>query len=98
RRYPHSFPTLRSSDLSTSYMDAFRQIDKYFGEGKFKGIFSSIQMFVVTNGVDTRYIAAAQKGKLNSKFLTRWVDENNKPVNNYRSEEHTSELQSRFDI
>lgn len=68
---------------STSYMDAFRQIDKYSGEGKFKGIFSSIQMFVVTNGVDTRYIAAAQKGKLNSKFLTRWVDENNKPVNNY---------------
>ena len=41
------------------YMDAFRQIKKYLAEGKFTGIFSTVQMFVVTNGVDTRYIASA---------------------------------------
>ena len=34
-----------------SYMDAFRQIKKYIGEGKFTGIFSAVQMFVISNGV-----------------------------------------------
>ena len=42
------------------YMDAFRQIKKYLKEGKFTGIYSSLQMFVVSNGTDTRYIASAQ--------------------------------------
>ena len=35
-----------------SYMEAFRQIKKYIGEGKFTGIFSAVQMFVVSNGVE----------------------------------------------
>lgn len=38
-----------------SYMEAFNQIKKYVGEGKFTGIFSAVQMFVVSNGVDTKY-------------------------------------------
>ena len=42
-----------------SYMDGFWQIKKYIGEGKFTGIFSAVQMFVVSNGVNTRYFAAA---------------------------------------
>lgn len=66
-----------------AYMDAFRQISKYLKEGKFTGIFSSVQMFVVTNGSDTRYIASAQDTKLNAQFLTKWVDEDNKSVDNY---------------
>lgn len=66
-----------------AYMDAFRQISKYLKEGKFTGIFSSVQMFVVTNGSDTRYIASAQDTKLNAQFLTKWVDEDNKAVDNY---------------
>ncbi|MGM8216275.1 type I restriction endonuclease subunit R [Bacillaceae bacterium W0354] len=65
------------------YMDAFRQIKKYLKEGKFTGIYSAVQMFVVTNGSDTRYIASALDTKLNEKFLTKWVDQNNQPVNNY---------------
>lgn len=40
-------------------------------------------MFVVTNGSDTRYIASAQDTKLNAQFLTKWVDEDNKAVDNY---------------
>ena len=39
-----------------SYIDGFWQIRKYIGEGKFTGIFSAVQMFVVSNGVDTRYL------------------------------------------
>ncbi len=65
------------------YMDGFRQIKKYIGEGKFTGIFSAIQIFVVTNGVDTKYIAAAREDKLKEQFLTAWVDKENKPVKGY---------------
>lgn len=61
------------------YMDAFRQIKKYDQEGQFRGIFSSLQMFVVSNVTDTRYIAAAKANKLNDRFLTKWVDRNNHP-------------------
>ena len=35
-----------------SYMDGFWQIKKYIGEGKFTGIFSAVQMFVISNGVN----------------------------------------------
>ena len=64
---------------SHPYMDAFRQIKKYDQEGQFRGVFSSIQMFVVSNVTDTRYIAAAKANKLNERFLTKWVDRNNHP-------------------
>lgn len=57
-----------------SYMEAFWQIKKYIGEGKFTGIFSAVQMFVVSNGVDTRYFAAASDTELNEKFMSGWVD------------------------
>ncbi|MDO4667329.1 MAG: type I restriction endonuclease subunit R [Streptococcus sp.] len=63
-----------------AFMDAFRQIKKYDREGMFRGIFSSLQMFVVSNITETRYIAAAKEDKLNETFLTKWVDENNSPV------------------
>lgn len=66
-----------------SYMDAFRQIKKYLVQGKFTGIFSALQMFVVSNGSDTRYIAAAQDTRLNEQFLATWVDANNNPVTSY---------------
>lgn len=65
------------------YMDAFRQIKKYLAEGKFTGIYSTIQMFIVSNGTDTRYIASAMDTKLNEQFLTKWVDKENRPVNDY---------------
>jgi len=63
-----------------AFLDAFHQIKKYDREGKFRGIYSSLQMFVVTNKVDTRYIAAAREDKLNKQFLTSWVDKDNKPM------------------
>lgn len=68
-----------------SYMEGFWQIKKYISEGKFTGIFSAVQMFVVSNGVDTRYFAAAGENELNPKFISGWVDEENKPVADYLS-------------
>lgn len=66
-----------------SYMDAFRQIKKYISEGKFTGIFSAVQMFVVSNGVDTKYFASASDTELNPKFMSGWVDAENNPVSDY---------------
>ena len=50
-----------------SYMDGFWQIKKYIGEGKFTGIFSAVQMFVISNGVDTKYFSAASDSELISE-------------------------------
>jgi len=66
-----------------SYMDGFRQIKKYIAEGKFHGIFSNVQMFVVSNAVDTKYFSAARDTELNKKFITGWLDKENHPVCNY---------------
>lgn len=66
-----------------SYMDGYRQIKKYISEGKFHGIFSNVQMFVVSNAVDTKYFAAARDTELNKKFLTGWVDEENINICDY---------------
>ena len=68
-----------------SYMDGYRQIEKYVSEGKFRGLFSNVQMFVVSNAVDTKYFAAATAAELDKgkKFITGWVDEENSPVCDY---------------
>lgn len=63
-----------------SYMDGFRQIKKYIGEGKFTGIFSTVQMFVISNGVNTKYFSAASDTELNEKFVSGWLDKENNPV------------------
>ncbi len=66
-----------------SLWEGFNQIKKYISEGKFRGIFSNVQMFVVSNEVDTKYFASARDTELNKKFLTGWIDHNNQPVGNY---------------
>ena len=63
-----------------SYMDGFWQIKKYIGEGKFTGIFSAVQMFVISNGVDTRYFSAASDADLKPKFISASLDREKKPV------------------
>lgn len=63
------------------YMDAFRQIQNYCREGQFRSLFGFVQMFVVSNEAETRYIAANTTGDMGEKFLTRWVDEDNQTVN-----------------
>lgn len=66
-----------------SYMDGFWQIKKYIGEGKFTGIFSAVQMFVISNGVDTKYFSAASDSELKPEFISGWLDEENNTVSDY---------------
>lgn len=70
---------------SHPYMDGFRQIKQYLKENAFRDIFSTLQMFVVSNASDTRYIATASESELNEKFLSTWLDEANRPVTDYLS-------------
>lgn len=72
---------LKSPTAKNGIYQAFNQIQKYIDERKFSGIFSNIQMFVITNGVDTKYIAASEH--LKSKFLSGWLDKENNPVHDY---------------
>ena len=48
------------------------RLKKYIGEGKFTGIFSAVQMFVVSNGVDTKYFAAASDTELKPEIY-EWL-------------------------
>lgn len=66
-----------------SYMDGYYQIKKYISEGKFRGIFSNVQMFVISNVVDTKYFSAARDTELSKKFISGWLDAKNNPVCNY---------------
>lgn len=65
------------------YMDGFRQIQRYIKKGKFKGLFSMVQMFIVSNEYETKYFAAAQDDELNMGFMSGWVNSENKPINGY---------------
>ena len=66
-----------------SYMDCLKKKKKYIGEGKFTGIFSAVQMFVISNGVNTKYFSAASDTELNEKFVSGWLDQENNPVSDY---------------
>lgn len=65
---------------SVSHMDAYNQIKNYIATDKYRGLFSCLQCFVISNGSNTRYIAANTDTKLNKKFLTRWNDRDNNSV------------------
>ena len=58
---------------NASYLEAFYQIKEYIKEGHFKGIFSFVQMFIVSNVVQTKYIAA--NDNMQKEFLTCWTNE-----------------------
>lgn len=69
---------LKARTVSTN--EAFNQIQKYDKEGKFSGIFSMIQTFVISNGANTQYIAAAKNYNLDANHLTFWVNDDNTTV------------------
>ena len=40
-------------------------------------------MFVISNGVNTKYFSAASDTELNEKFISGWLDQDNNPVSDY---------------
>lgn len=59
---------------------AFNQINRYKSES-YTGLFKYVQLFVISNGVDTKYISN-DDSKLNYNFSFFWSDEKNNRVNN----------------
>jgi type I restriction enzyme R subunit len=59
---------------------AFNQINRYKSES-YTGLFKYVQIFVVSNGVNTKYISNNDK-KLNYNYAFSWTDEKNQVINN----------------
>lgn len=63
--------------------EAFNQIKKYASEGLFRNnIFSTLQIFVVSNEQTTRYFANALPANMHEKFMFSWRTKDNKKVDN----------------
>jgi len=74
---------LKSEYAKDGYHQAFDQIERYAQAGFFDGIFATVQIFVVSNKVSTKYFARPSSNndfKPAKKFLFNWREENNTPV------------------
>jgi type I restriction enzyme, R subunit len=64
--------------------EAFNQINRYqkhsFGAGK--GLFHFIQIFIISNGVNTKYFSNFGLNKQEYLQTFHWTNEENKPLNN----------------
>ena len=65
---------------NVNHMEAFNQIVRYVASDKYRGLFSLLQTFVISNGHTTRYIAASNDIEHKKQFLTRWNNSKNEPV------------------
>lgn len=63
---------------------AYHQIEKYAGEGIFRGLFSLVQVFVAMTPEETVYFAnPGPEGRFNANFYFHWADFNNEPINDW---------------
>lgn len=74
---------LKNELAKDGYMQAFRQIERYAKTGFFDGIYATVQIFVISNKVATRYFA--RPGSNNDfhsaeQFLFNWREPDNKSV------------------
>ncbi|MCU7558657.1 type I restriction endonuclease subunit R [Macrococcus capreoli] len=74
---------LKKSNAKDGIYQAFNQIKKYAEEGLFRNnIYSTVQLFVVSNLQTTRYFANALPEFMDKKFLFSWRTKDNKKVDN----------------
>ena len=74
---------LKQVTAKDGVFQAFNQVKKYAEEGVFRNnIFSTLQLFVVSNEQTTRYFANAMPKDMHRKFLFSWRTRDNKKVDN----------------
>ncbi|MUV38169.1 Type I site-specific deoxyribonuclease [Lentibacillus sp. JNUCC-1] len=74
---------LKQASAKDGVFQAFNQIKKYAEEGMYRGnIFSTLQLFVVSNEQTTRYFANAMPKDMHKKFLFSWRTTDNKKIEN----------------
>ncbi|WP_414042353.1 type I restriction endonuclease subunit R [Macrococcus sp. EM39E] len=74
---------LKKSNAKDGIYQAFNQIKKYAEEGIFRNnIYSTLQLFVVSNLQTTRYFANSLPQFMDKKFLFSWRTKNNQKIEN----------------
>lgn len=74
---------LKQASAKDGVFQAFNQVKKYAEEGMFRGnIFSTLQLFVVSNEQTTRYFANAMPKDMHKKFLFSWRTTDNQKIEN----------------
>ncbi|WP_339250327.1 HsdR family type I site-specific deoxyribonuclease [Sporosarcina sp. FSL W8-0480] len=74
---------LKQVTAKDGVFQSFNQIKKYAEEGLFRNnIFSTLQLFVVSNEQTTRYFANAMPKDMHKKFLFSWRTTDNRKVEN----------------
>ncbi|GLC80757.1 type I restriction endonuclease subunit R [Lacrimispora brassicae] len=74
---------LKNEVAKDGYWQAFKQIERYAQSGFFNGLFATVQIFIISNKVSTRYFARpSTNNKFDSakKFLFNWREQDNTPV------------------
>ncbi|MGG4403276.1 HsdR family type I site-specific deoxyribonuclease [Paenibacillus amylolyticus] len=74
---------LKQASAKDGVFQAYNQIKKYAEEGMFRGnIFSTLQIFVISNEQTTRYFANALPKYMHKKFIFGWRTTDNRKVEN----------------
>ncbi|UYY97942.1 HsdR family type I site-specific deoxyribonuclease [Peribacillus frigoritolerans] len=74
---------LKQVSAKDGVFQAFNQIKKYAEEGMFRNnIFSTVQLFVISNEQTTRYFANAMPKDMHKKFIFSWRTTDNRKVEN----------------
>jgi type I restriction enzyme, R subunit len=74
---------LKQASAKDGVFQAFNQIKKYAEEGLFRNnIFSTLQLFVISNEQTTRYFANAMPKDMHRKFIFSWRTKDNRKVEN----------------
>lgn len=74
---------LKQVNAKDGVFQAYNQIKKYAEEGMFRNnIFSTLQLFVISNEQTTRYFANAMPKDMHKKFVFSWRTTENRKVEN----------------
>jgi type I restriction enzyme, R subunit len=74
---------LKQVSAKDGVFQAYNQIKKYAEEGMFRNnIFSTLQLFVISNEQTTRYFANAMPKDMHKKFVFSWRTKDNRKVEN----------------
>lgn len=74
---------LKQVNAKDGVFQAYNQIKKYAEEGLFRNnIFSTLQLFVISNEQTTRYFANAMPKDMHKKFVFSWRTTDNRKVEN----------------
>ena len=64
---------------SKAISEAFNQVKKYM-ESSYRGLFGYIQIFIVSNGLETKYFSNARPNEINFKHTFYWKTKENKNI------------------